>query len=425
MKILSQSKTILFITLLTLSMTLSLSYGQQTRGVDWIHGLGGDVNSLRRVDSLYNALRRVVTPIRQGYNTSNGITNMATAVQGSTGGANRLGIGHSLGGTAARQVSFWNNAHWRGIVTMGSPLRGGKISASASDGTNTAFINNGIDRMMAGPGVGAGTAPPIFPNLGILIHQVSILGQLFSGTLASKANSTLMNSFGLVGQTAVDLHPNSNYQSGVQFQGATVPKILIWGNEVYPLLWRTVGTYSSDNGTDDQGVNIASTAADIYNTIANGEEALSWANLPMHGFHQWRKGKWEEGKNWVNNDSNAGWEEVIGSNYTELVSWYETVVTCDANQWQACYASSPPPGYCDDYCTDQVYHSYTVYHDYPSDGVVTQRSAINDGGSWQGIHLEAPNTNHGEFKRPDRVRPTLDWVFNNGDQSGHFQIDLR
>jgi hypothetical protein len=167
------------------------------------------------------------------------------------------------------------------------------------------------------------------------------------------------------------------------------------------------------------------TEKDVYNYIAIGEEVLSWANLPLHGFHQMRKGRWEEGRNWVNTDSNVGWENVIGSQYTEYVTWYETVVTCDSYQWQACYASSPPPGYCDDYCTDQEFHAIVLYHDYDSDGVVPAHSQTNSGGNWQGQHLEAPGINHGEFKKPEKIRTTLEWIFDGNYNNTVFAISPR
>ncbi|WP_026629253.1 hypothetical protein [Dyadobacter alkalitolerans] len=404
----------------------SLSHAQVSRGVDWVHGLGGNASSLEGVDNFFFGERRIIAPNRWSYTTGTGIHNMAIDVDNRTGGGTRtgrIGIGHSLGGTAIRQVSLWGSS-WRGVVTMGSPLRGAQISTSASNGTNTSFVENGRQRMMAGPSVGSAVSPPIWPNLGLEFSFIQPLATLYSNTIAGWGNSLLMNSFGLTGQTATDLMPGSSYQNSTASQTSGVPKILIWGSENYPILWKIIGTYAIGD-SETNGINLASDVASLYNAAANGEEFQSWANLPMHGFHQWRKGKWEEGRNWMNTDSNEGWRNVIGASYTEYVSWYETVVTCDSYQWQACYASSPPPGYCDDYCTDQVFHSYVVYHDLPSDGVVIAESAKNIGGSWQGYHKEAPGINHGEFKNAGRVQPILNWVFDNGEGSNIFTIDRR
>ncbi|MCF2495410.1 hypothetical protein [Dyadobacter chenhuakuii] len=404
----------------------SLSRAQVSRGVDWVHGLGGNASSLEGVDNFFFGERRIIAPNRWSYTTNTGIHNMGIDVDNRTGGGTRtgrIGIGHSLGGTAIRQVSLWGSS-WRGVVTMGSPLRGAQISTSASDGTNTAFVDNGRERMMAGPSVGSAVSPPIWPNLGLEFTFIQPLATLYSEGIAKWVNKKLMDSFGLEGQTAVDLKPGSTYQNSIVNQTSSVPKIFIWGNENYPILWKVVGTYAIWD-SETNGVNLASDVANLYNAAVNGEEFQSWANLPMHGFHQWRKGKWEEGRNWMNTDSNEGWRHVIGASYTEYLSWYETVVTCDSYQWQACYASSPPPGYCDDYCTDQVFHSIVIYHDLPSDGVVPAASQRNIDGAWQGHHREAPGINHGEFKIPDRIQSQLNWVFDNGDGTDVFGIDRR
>lgn len=408
-----------------LLLVASNLFAQQSRGVDWIHGLGGDNHSLENIDNFFYGERRITSSDRESYSTDIGVHGMAVEVDNKTeGGGTRLAIGHSLGGAAVREVSLWNAAYWVGAVTMGSPLRGAQIATSADDGTNSSFVGNGRDRMMAGPNVGSAVSPPIWPNLGLEFNFIAPIATLYSNTIAGWANDGLMSKFGLSGQTKTDLKPGSTYQNSRSGQASTVPKILIWGSETYPILWKIVGTYAIGD-SETNGINLTSDVANLYNAAVNGEEFQSWANLPMHGFHQWRKGKWEEGRNWMNTDSNEGWRHVIGASYTEYVSWYETVVTCDSYQWQACYASSPPPGYCDDYCTDQVFHSYVVYHDLPSDGVVTAESQQNNGGSWQGYHKEAPGVNHGEFKNPGRLEPILNWVFDNGEGSNIFRIDRR
>ncbi len=392
----------------------------QSGGVDWIHGLGGNNVSLEDVANHYESLRPIVSPTRNSYPTGDGISVMATSVQAQTGGPNRLAISHSLGGTAVRQVTIWSHAHWKGVVTMGSPLRGAQIAASGTNGVNQGFINNGHDRMMAGPQVGAGMAPPLFPGIGLELEPTGILGQVFSSEFAYKANKKLMDAFGLTGNTAADLNPASAYQNNIAVHSVATPKILVWGNEVYPILWRIVGTYTFLKH-EQNGIDLANKVAGLHQNIANGEEVLSWANLPLHGFHQWRKGKWLEGRDWVNTDSNTGWQNVIGATYTETVTNYYPHDRCGPEGFAMCELSNSY-AYCVDYCTEWIPYTQTIYHNEASDGVVTYKSATNNGGSWQGYHREAQNVNHGEFKRVDRVEPTLNWVFNGGNNTPVFRI---
>jgi hypothetical protein len=278
--------------------------------------------------------------------------------------------------------------------------------------------------MMAGPGVGAGSAPPLFAGLGLKLDPVAgLLGELFSQSVASKVNDLLMGSFGLTGETATDLTPGSAYQNSKVGLSASVPKIMIWGNESYPILWRTVGTFAKGDKTDDHGVTKATQVADQYNLIANGEEAASWINLPLHGFHQMRKNKWQEGKNWINTDSNTGWQQVIGATWVETIDGTYWENTCSEEYYYTYCDTQPDPAQCRSYCIVTYPTVYYIYHDIPSDGVVTQASATNQGGAWQGFSQQAfGNINHGELKKLNRIQDTMNWLFDGGNNASVFRI---
>lgn len=102
-----------------------------SRGVDWIHGLGGDASSLEADDHFFHGERLIDLPYRNSYPTGDGIETMAILARSWTGGSNRLGIGHSMGGVAVRHITLDNSTHWKGVVTMGSPLRGAGVAAPA------------------------------------------------------------------------------------------------------------------------------------------------------------------------------------------------------------------------------------------------------------------------------------------------------
>lgn len=278
--------------------------------------------------------------------------------------------------------------------------------------------------MMAGPSVGSAVSPPLFPGIGMHLVAFSQLGDVWSSLLARKANEKLMEKFGLTGQTAIDLSPGSTYQNSKQFQSAPTPKILIWGNETYPQLWKIVGTYALSD-SEINGISAAGQVADLYNQAANGEEFQSWVNLPMHGFHQWRKERWQQGRDWMNNDSNNGWLNVIGAQYTEIVYMNHYGNTCSEEYYYYYCDSQPDPQACRASCETYYQSAYTIYHNNPNDGVVTADSQKNIGGNWQGQHLEAPGVNHGEFKDPDRVRDALNWVFDGGYRGDIFEITRR
>ena len=107
----------------------------QSRNVDWIPGLGGSVTTWEDVDNAYVNLRNIPVRRRDGFNTTNGIPAFASQVQGVTGGANTIAIGHSLGGAAIRQIDLWNSNHWAGVITASSPLAGANIAVASQNGT--------------------------------------------------------------------------------------------------------------------------------------------------------------------------------------------------------------------------------------------------------------------------------------------------
>lgn len=230
--------------ILFMLVNTSVSLAQQ-RGVDWVHGMGGNATSLADVAHYYQNVqnRPILSPTRNSYDTNNGVIVMANGVRGMTGGANRLAISHSMGGVAVRQVDIWNQGQWSGIVTMGSPLRGARIANSAQNGTSANFINNAIHQMMRGPNSGTSLAL-LVPGAGILLAEgTTLINQiLYSVNVGQLASQTIMNGVGLVGQTATDLAQGSGYLTSISNNYTNTPKILIWGNETDPIFWRTMGS---------------------------------------------------------------------------------------------------------------------------------------------------------------------------------------
>lgn len=392
-----------------------------SKPVDWIHGMGGSSTSLEEVANHYQSLRPILTPTRHTFTTNSGAITMSNDVQSMTGGVNRIAVSHSMGGVAARQVDIWNSSHWKGIVTMGSPLRGARVANSASDGTGAAFVSNAASKLMRGPNAGA-THAPLTPVLGLLIETASgLLGETFSKTLPQKAVDAIMNSIGLVGQTLTDLKEGSAYMAGIASANTTTPKIFIWGNEDDPLFWRTVGSMAEK--TDSRGITYRNLARDLYTTISDQEYALRFINLPLYALHNYRGKEWAAGRDWINYDSNTGWASVIGASYTEqrVLELYRDV--CGQEGFDQCMLDpSHSIAYCMTVCSEVYYETQTIYHNNPSDGVVSAPSQKNEGGSWTGFWREAPGVNHREMRSKDNISPTLDWVLDGGNNPGVFKI---
>jgi hypothetical protein len=289
----------------------------QSRGVDWIHGLGGDAESWAEVANYYQAQRPIVNPTRYSFPTGNGIPFMASDIRNRTGGSDRIAICHSLGGVAARQVDLWNSNQWKGIVTMGSPLRGARLVNSVNNGAVQAFIDNGIRQLMKGPKAGS-SAGILHPELGLLIHDIGCWGTTHSNTLAEKVTTSITNTIGLTQATSSDLSSESPYIQQVSGAGTSTPKIVVWGNESDPLLWRTAASFAGS--TDEEGVKASNSAADVYKVLADIEYALRFVNPFLWAFFDRRGDAWAAGRDWVNYDSNTGWRNVIGATIATVTS---------------------------------------------------------------------------------------------------------
>ncbi|PWJ59637.1 hypothetical protein CLV98_102471 [Dyadobacter jejuensis] len=408
---------------LLLFLYASISLAQQ-RGVDWIHGMGGDATSLEEVANYYQNVqnRPIISPTRHSYVTNNGVLAMASGVQGLTGGANRIAISHSMGGVAVRQVDIWNQGQWSGIVTMGAPLRGARIANSAQNGTSVNFINNAIYQMMKGPNAGT-SMTSLVPGFGIRIAQGNTLLNevIYSVNVGQLATQTIMNQVGLVGQTATDLAQGSGYMTGIAGTHTNTPKIFIWGSETDPIFWRTMG--SMDGHGDEWGRVISRDIYGLYKFISDAEyvhQVLYPWSLLIHGN---RGDAWKAGYQWVDTGANDGWRNVIGAKYTETGSYINRIITCDSYGWQQCYASNPPPGYCENVaCAREETVYFAIYHDEPSDGIVPASSQRNDNGGWWGFPLEAPGVNHREMRNAEKISSSLSWVLDGGTNENIFRI---
>lgn len=367
----------------------------QQRRVDWIHGLGGNQDSWQNVANNYQGTRQIVGGNRAGYNTQNGIPNFATQVQGNTGGANTISISHSLGGAAVRQVDIWNQNHWSGNMTVGSPLRGAQIAVSTQNGVAQQFINQGTTELLRGPAIGSTALFIISPLIGVLLAVTGSLGTMYSNTIAGILVNAITGSLNLTPATIGDLNPNGAYMQNIAGQATNTPKIQVWGREDNPILWRTAGSFAQQ--TDQWGVDLANTAAGLYRTAADIEYATRFVMPLLWGYFDWRGDQWRAGIHWLQNTSNWGWQTVIGAGYVQ-------------QEWA--YVPVYPPDCDHDQCMQWVWVQYDVFTYDQSDGVVPAFSARNDGGAWRGHIVEAPGTNHSEMLRFNNINPTMSGVFN-------------
>jgi pimeloyl-ACP methyl ester carboxylesterase len=409
--------------IIALMVIVTISATAQERRIDWMHGLGGNTTSWDTTAQQYNTQRRVTAFTNGTYETGLGVPEMADRIATNTPiTANAIGIGHSMGGVAARHLDILNPNRWGGIITLGSPLGGARIVNAVRDGEAQALINNGVDKMMKGPRAGSVAVTSIPPGIGLYFALASV----FSNKIAEKVVKTIVNKLSLSVTTTAHLSPEGTYTQGMISQTTNTPKIQIWGNESDPLLWRLAGTFGF--GGDEQGVTLMNSIAGVYGYHADVEASFSWLMWPLGNFHSWRSGQWREGQDWVLYTSNDAWAQLIGAAYSQTFSGSTPKMICDYNYYYGTCNSFPNPDACRASCWGWEYYSYTHYIKTESDGVVPASSQRNDGGAWKDVTLRAiGNINHQEHLRWDRIQPTLNMVFSQNYDGANqvFQIDLR
>lgn len=325
-----------------------------------------------------------------------------------------------------------NPNHWSGVLTVGSPLRGAQIATSTRNGVAQNFIANGTRELLRGPQAGSVVASlvgsitclasgltfgliPCIP-LNLLIQTFGTLGTVYSSEIAALIVREINNSLNLTDATAGDLNPNGGYMQNLIGQSTGTPKIQIWGREDNPIFWRLAGTFARQG--DDEGVNLSNTAAGAYQSLANAEFAISWVPpfIFRHGFYNHRGHQWMAGANWIRDTSNDAWPNVIGAGFFQTVTVYVQEYDYNCGMTASLCGNDPNnPSGSDEHCFSWVYRDIQVYYPDQSDGVVPAYSQRNDGGAWRGYILEAPGVNHMEILDVNEIRPTFDFVFNQGD----------
>jgi hypothetical protein len=95
--------------------------------------------------------------VRPNVTTSEGVLEMAEQITISpvtvgTDSDHTIGIGHSMGGVAFREIARRTAPGFvDAVVTVGSPLNGAEISDALFDGTASGYFRHGVEELQKGP----------------------------------------------------------------------------------------------------------------------------------------------------------------------------------------------------------------------------------------------------------------------------------
>ena len=396
------------------------------RNVHWIHGLGGAATSWQQFSNEFGGQRQMPVNTHNGYQTGNGVGGMATDIQnqiGGTAGGTALGICHSMGWVAGRQLDVRNTGLFGGIITFGSPLRGARIANNVNNGVANDYVCNAVSQLRKGP---FRQFAPI-PQIALQVFGIRDIDN-FVGNMVIQQQRTDLS---LTPATANDLSEESGYNQQFYGNSTPTPKLVYWGNEVSPVHVRLfAGSVDID---EEAAVNSFNGVRQFYGAARDINYTLRWVFPLAFPLYNWYGNGWADGYDYLRDQSENEWSNLIGAgySYTQPVTYYEYIGT-DFTGYDDCVnnANGDPNQIqtCESTYFRWVTRDITFYVRDPSDGLVPRRSQIGEGTAWANSNAEVrelPENSHNEMRRSDRSRGELTEAFNGNRGGGNFFIPFR
>lgn len=418
-----KTKAVLFVWAILLNLSANqIVIAQQPRGAVWVHGLNDNSSQWNVWRNLFDNERHFFDRNQLSigsqwvsYHSENGVTAMAASVRNAYNGTpdNRcIYFGHSMGGVVGRDIDVNHTGDFGGIITAGSPLDGARISNAVRNGEAQNAIMDGVNRVLSGPLAEFGA--PFTLASGFAVNTVGAL--LFD--VLDKFN---LRNYGNQGGT--DLQEGSSYlTSYVRNAQTPTPKIHIYGNEEGPGIWRLM-SQAIGNGNDEQYMDVARTAGDVYETAMWVNYGLAFASLITLDF--WQAGwftfvavAWSEGMNWWRYDSERDWNHLIGADipatrsvcYTDF-NW-QGFNDC-MNQYAGQQATYEQYMQCQNQNTYQNCYTYYAPQNGQSDAFIKAPSQAGYNSDWSNgaTRIEARGVNHLEMDTHTTMRDIYNSVF--------------
>jgi hypothetical protein len=404
------------------------------RNVTLLHGLNGNGtwngfdNFFRNQDN-----RRMST--RNASFTSDGgfATITADAINQSILGTDA--ICQSMGGVIARRIdrlATSPNGTFGGIITVGSPLDGAPIAGASFDGRVYGAIGDAAYALGRGP----------LASFGGATFGVQLGGNLFGSQILPGLLEALIPPPTLSEQaTLVDLRVGGNgIEADKNADPTNTPKISIWGNEDSPIHWNILDDSKPSSLNFLNSIGGVPTAMDVlgYAYLAVGIVYTAIAIVNWYNFYGWYSAytayQWYAGYDWIMNDSERIYNNLIGSDMVEQQCFSYLSNNChppdtryceqNPGNWQRCPLTCDPVTI--NYCVQ-------VHNNGVSDAFIPALSQRGEGSrSWRTgggqavTTIEAMHMNHKEELQPGNVEMTsiFDDVFT-GRHHPVFRIDHR
>jgi hypothetical protein len=281
---------------------------------------------------------------RAGYDSNLGVASGATEVDGNinlTGGTQNIAIGQSMGGIVLREIDrdrvTFPTQNFGGIITLGSPNRGGVLLNALRAGTVQAQLHDGCSH------VGGAISTAVLASATISPGFLAGFGVALGGAIYGIKNTFCNDANDLINQrlpandaplTARDLSEGSNVITGLTTSNTPTFKVGVFGIEESPVHMRVLSSLKNDPfnqplanslseaNTDQEFVDLFNLARDI---VTVGEAVFimaaitlsicaiwNWPLLYPAVICAWAAYEWSALRRWLN-QSESKWHAVIGA----------------------------------------------------------------------------------------------------------------
>jgi hypothetical protein len=392
-------------------MFFSLTILAQNRNVIWVHGI--EENETDRSNGFWQeyaaqfAQQRRINSSNLDYNSAAGMRNMAREIVNRTNGnANNIGIGHSMGGLALREIDARTAPnHVGGIITMGSSLNGARIINAWQNGEVSAYISHSVNELLKGP-KRQFYATYIIVNTSLRAFNGRNLAEVILDAALDNVPLGLLE-----GPSPTDLREGSAYLNNARMYSTNRPKISVYGNENRPVHYRLA---SSAIGQPDVFLpNVIRDARGVYNAFYIQNLATSYNIL-----NAYRAAGWKAGRDYLDEKSETGWNNLIGATRTESKRSCYTEFVCPD---YSCYDNiNSYEDYlaCQARCYQERCQTTTVRYNQSSDGLLHESTQTGQNthatrSMWAPNRVfEARGVNHNEFDDHEESNRILNDIFN-------------
>jgi pimeloyl-ACP methyl ester carboxylesterase len=342
--------------LVVLSCCATIVTSEAQRNIILSHGFGGD-------DATWNAyqpeLRRTLTtPLniaRASYNSNPGVASGANQIRNQVANnSQNIAVAHSMGGLVWRELDRQSPGQKAGgIITLGTPNRGGAMLNALRAGTVQAELQDGCNKI--GGAIGSSLIALNVSGVGggLAMGAGSAL-VIFKNRLCSEVISTLNTGLPtntVAQQAAADMSEGSAMINGLTNSNTPTFKIGVFGVENSPVHVRLFSSFRNSpsaqpiattlaaSNTDEELVDIFNTVNDVVATAENvfivaaiafsAAAWWNWAALFPAVVCAWAAWEWSDLRRWLA-QSESKWHAIIGAGgfFTETVN--TRVFTCNA-----------------------------------------------------------------------------------------------